>query len=610
LESNKYKILSATSCLALAVTFIFYLNTQVVLYADDFLYGTFFRDGLAGFLEQNIWHYQNFNGRVFVHLLVQIILIFDTAVFPFVNLGFLLSISFFSYRIQSSDREIHKLIMCSAFFLATFMLLDVSVLRESYMWISASFNYTFGLMMVVVLIFVYKKYTETGKLKWYMPIIAFLAGATTEQMGTTAFFAVCILAFAKSSDLKFVKSLPFIVPCIVGLATIFLSGATLTRLGRENLHILLTGVGRFNNISHVMYQANIGVIFSILGILLGLLSYFDKSISPSLKVGFVYAALTLVLQLMPFIPKSYLILSVLSVAFFVFAVVLLSKNKAYVFSATLILSALFSQFVMLFTYSHAPRTAYPAILLIIVVCADIMTKCKLRQVFTLPIYVIVCCLFFTPVIAGFRNNRIIMDENMSVINLSIERKEDIFFNIDFNESHRFSMAHDDGFIYQSFRNYHRIPSYLKIYFTSNENPPIYTADGVRLIMPVRYIENQVKMPFMLAVTALEGWYEWNFNPARIQIHIAEIADALNNIDEWGEQSQSQRHYIIHFNNTEYLLNDRTNSIRFYQNGEYHEYDLTNRNVKSLYALWYAEDIEKIFGITYEYQDGRYIISKR
>ena len=50
------------------------LCLRVDLCADDYFYGTFLQDGFDHFLAQNIEHYQTFNGRVQVHLVLQVVL--------------------------------------------------------------------------------------------------------------------------------------------------------------------------------------------------------------------------------------------------------------------------------------------------------------------------------------------------------------------------------------------------------------------------------------------------------------------------------------------------------------------------------------------------------
>jgi len=608
------KTLPHIGALALVVGLIFYINTQILLYADDFFYGTFFRDGFAGFFEMNVWHYMNFNGRVFVHILVQITLVFGTYLFPFVNLAFLIFICFFAQKIQKKHENNSNLIQFTAFFLATVMLLDVSILRESYLWISASFNYTFGVLMTVILLFICKRYAETQKLKWYMPLLAFLAGATTEQMGLTAVVAVSVWSFVyiNNKEITLKKSLFLFIPCVIGLVTIFLSPATMERMGAESLAASTEVAGfhigeffmnlfeRFDTMSQAVYEANFAVVFAIFGMLAATLTCFDKSISSKLKLGFIYSAIVLALQFMPFIPVAAVIFASLSVIFFVFTAILLLKHKDYAFSAILIFAAFFSLFVILFTDSNDPRTAFPAILLIIAVCANFTTRIKLeplrviiaseklkmklrfKQVFVLPIYVVICCIVFIPVIVGYHQNKQIMNENVANISLALETGGDIFYNIDFRDSHRHALAQDDGFFYHVFRLYYEIDENTNIFFVSEKYPPVYTLGRVKLTMPARYINGEVLFPISQAVIALGGESVWDWRYTRFRFDDYEF----------------------------FTLDNQTATINFYRNGNVYEIDLSDRYFRNGHIYLFADDIEEIFGITYAYRDGRYIIQRR
>ena len=53
------------------------LETIVVINIDDVMYSDWTQHGISYFIEKNVWHYTNFNGRAFVHLILQIVLIFD-----------------------------------------------------------------------------------------------------------------------------------------------------------------------------------------------------------------------------------------------------------------------------------------------------------------------------------------------------------------------------------------------------------------------------------------------------------------------------------------------------------------------------------------------------
>lgn len=84
----------------------FYLHTLVFLGADDFYYGTFWADGLDGFIKENIDHYRHLTGRTFVHLLSQTVTYLGMTTFALVNTAFIGLMVYFSTRI--STEGLHK----------------------------------------------------------------------------------------------------------------------------------------------------------------------------------------------------------------------------------------------------------------------------------------------------------------------------------------------------------------------------------------------------------------------------------------------------------------------------------------------------------------------
>ena len=105
-------------CFLLVILFIFYLSSLTLLFADDFMYGTFLRGGFSGFISENIWHYSNFNGRVIVHILAQLTLYFDMILFPFVNVAMLILFAVFSLKLQGIKPSLFSI----AFVLSSIML--------------------------------------------------------------------------------------------------------------------------------------------------------------------------------------------------------------------------------------------------------------------------------------------------------------------------------------------------------------------------------------------------------------------------------------------------------------------------------------------------------
>ena len=357
---------------------------------------------------------------------------------------------------------------------------------------------------------------HNGKLSWLMVLSAFLAGATTEQIGLTVVFAAIVasVVYVKRGECSIRKSFFVILPCIIGLLSILLSPGIIRRIGRENLELGMTAAGfNFNDMfmimferlvatSQIMYYANFGIIFAIFGVCLGFLPIFNKAFSKKLKACFLYSAIAAVIHFMPKNSAAVFILFVLSIMFITVMGFLFIKHKEYTFSGILLICAIFSLFITLGTGSQEPRVAFPFIILIIGVSASLVINYSLKLFLLLPAYIIMCCVIFLPIIFGYQENKRLMGENIDRINASLASGENIFFSIDFVDTHRFLMAHDDGFFYNSFRNFYEIPNYIRIFFFSRENPPIYTYFAFRLKLPMRYKSGEVLMPLSLVMSIM------------------------------------------------------------------------------------------------------------
>ena len=594
--SHKVRMFSAIACFGVAALFVFYINTQVLMYSDDYLYSLFFRDGFSGFLEWQIWHYQNFNGRVFVHVLAQITFVFNNYVFSLVNLGFPILIGYFTYKTQNNGENQNKfdLVFHMAFFLALLMLLDVSILRESYLWASASFNYTLGTVMVALLCWVCKDYVKSQKIKWHMIVIAFLSGASTEQMGLTALFILgLVLLFCKNQDnlsIRLKNLSPILISCALGLLSIFLSRATRFRLGRENalasfdmIEIFETILQRFERLATIAAESNFLIILSLFGILIGLLPLVDKNLTNKFKLGFLYSFAMLAINFMPITLLHILTLIVTIVFLFYVGFVFLSR-KDFIFSSFIILAALFSAAIMMFTSSQEPRVAFPFILLIMAVCASLIVKLKIAHHIIAPIFVVIACVVFLPVILGYQYNRGIMNENIKRISEANETGGAVYFNIDFMHTHRFVMVHETGGLEHYFRQYHRINADSQIFFYSYIHPAITTRNGHRLQIPVVYVNGQVTMPVELVVRALGGQTNWI------------PRDRQSGIDGYVE-------FFLY--GKERKLNTYTNIINYTKDNQVHKTKIIPPFI-GLYPYWYAEDIYRVFGIAHEFDVDRYV----
>ena len=568
------KMILGIICFALSVLVIYYINTQTTLYADDYFYGTFFRGGLRHFLGLTKWHYLYFNGRIFVHFLLEVVLLADTHVFPFVNTGFLLAICYFSYRLQSEQFDAPRFFAYAALFLSAFMLLSVKLLRESYLWMSASFNYTLPLVMIFLLFCLQRRYTRTGKLRWYMVVVALLSGATTEQSGLAALFGVFVagLIYRRREHFPFRKMLPFIIPCLIGCLTVFASPATLSRLFSDNQPAINSGSffaaiipmlkDRLGAMSGIMAASNYDYLFILFSFCAGFITFRDKDAPRILRLGFVFGGIVLILRFLSGGVRIQFISLCLSLVFLLLYAVAALKGKGWGFAPAVILTGLFSLLVMLLTNSVAYRTTLPFLLCLLAVCAGLMLRCIKGRYILLPAVLVLCCAVFAPTAVGYHKNKIVIDRNVS----SIENPQggDITYDMDLNDLYRYTMVQNSASYYGTFRDYYRIDPDRRIYFTSDRLAPIY-ANGERLTLPVEYYGGTPCMPIELVIEGLGG-----------------------------AASFSDGNFVMSYGGVNYAIDQSTQTVTYVKKGETVVYNLKYKSVYGLYLYLSAEDIENIF----------------
>ena len=101
--------------LFLAVTgLITFVCLCVDLCADDYFYGTFLQDGFDHFLAQNIEHYETFNGRVQVHLVLQVVLRLGLPAYALVCVTMLLLLPLLGRWAAGLERGLFPWSFCSS----------------------------------------------------------------------------------------------------------------------------------------------------------------------------------------------------------------------------------------------------------------------------------------------------------------------------------------------------------------------------------------------------------------------------------------------------------------------------------------------------------------
>lgn len=198
-----------------------YFAWTTVFSSDDYWYSTFWDGGLRQYWELMVYHYQSFNGRMLVHMLAHIILHFGSWAYVLVCCG-LVALG----ALAVAEKGKGSLSFCVM--LTGVLCMPRALFNQGLMWISASCNYLFPVILVCLLVRFLEKESRWAYL------LAFLCGAATEQIGMSAVVlcgAYTLAAVLRRRD---------ILPCaactglsLVGVLTIFLSPATRLRTGNN-----------------------------------------------------------------------------------------------------------------------------------------------------------------------------------------------------------------------------------------------------------------------------------------------------------------------------------------------------------------------------------------
>lgn len=219
-------------CALLLSALLFYLFfEQAFLLGDDYYYGTFFQGGLSGFLEEMKEHYLTLNGRSLIHTLASALLYWGTLFYPLFALGCWCSLTVALLACSKENRSLTRFSFLFTFLTVYLLSININILKETVLWISAFFNYIFPLCLFVLVFALLKK----DKNPLALIVSAVALGATTEQIGLVSL--VCLLFLGVY---EFVwKEVPLYrwkiasISVFVGVASVLLSPGSRYRLGVE-----------------------------------------------------------------------------------------------------------------------------------------------------------------------------------------------------------------------------------------------------------------------------------------------------------------------------------------------------------------------------------------
>ncbi|MBE6066727.1 MAG: hypothetical protein E7211_03360 [Clostridium lundense] len=206
---NKYIIL------ILFLIAMIMIHQYIFLYADDFYY---FRDASKDFtfLPHFIIKQLNLNGRVWVHVLLLFIVKYDVYLFRVVNpiiiMLTVLLISKISMNLNISNKNFIVSTLSSSLF---FLLLPIEITNTTIYYAACSLNYLYPTAVAIYYAYLlyrdYKLNSENYKTKWWIILLAFFAGASTQQAGMISIgFTVLITLYFQVFEKKKLKKIFFL----------------------------------------------------------------------------------------------------------------------------------------------------------------------------------------------------------------------------------------------------------------------------------------------------------------------------------------------------------------------------------------------------------------
>ena len=482
-----------------------YFAWTTVYSSDDYWYSTFWDHGLGHYLELMDYHYQEFNGRVLVHVLAHIVLHFDRWAFVVMCCGLTGAACFAMLRGAGVEKDRSLTAVC--LFLTGLLCTPLQVFNQGVMWISASCNYFFPAVLVCLMAAAMERES-----KWAFPL-AFLCGATTEQMGLAS--AVLAAVYAIYSLLRrkgILRNLACTALAFLGVLTIFLSPATAkradARVHMDSMEVILETFRKAILREADILTENPAPILVMLAILVfgALILCREKG----WKWTAVPAGLGCVMLLAGAFGSDGVCVAGFVAAFLalaLMAVLLMAAGRAY--AGALTLTALAAAAVMLPTNTVEPRVMLPVYLLLLAAACVLVGELLSRPVLPVLGGVVLAVAVSIPAILGYWHNYQIDLENEYYARQDRDQ-EAIRYRIDYDMDYTWIKADFDPYFRMKYLESIGLPETGKVRFFSGNDIPaeIKYGDAVLFRLPWLAEDGTVMFPLRETVDALGGSLEW------------------------------------------------------------------------------------------------------
>ena len=249
--TKKLKGISAYAFFIISAFVMWLVCENIVpFYSDDVFYMSFTGKGIKHFIDMNVWHYFNYNGRSFVHIMLELVLVFKEHLYAILFPIFIIISSFVAYDLTNDNREhdraIKEKLLSSGLAMLLFLSINYMPFDTSILWMSGGFNYVFPLFFILDIYYLSKK-INGYKVYFLLPFV-FLCGATTELYGmyTIGLFTLTFI-FDTINHKKSIFNLVSIIISTLGYISIFFFSGTAKRVSNEVHLSLRTMIWSFFN---------------------------------------------------------------------------------------------------------------------------------------------------------------------------------------------------------------------------------------------------------------------------------------------------------------------------------------------------------------------------
>ena len=414
------------------------LCLMTVYSSDDYWYSTFFDDGIGTYLLRLAEHYRTFNGRVWVHILAHILLYAGNWLFALVCCCAVVVIPMLIGHAGGLCRE--RRWMAAALFAIGFAAMPTTFFVEGVMWISAFCNYLIPTAMLCVLLW---QMERDCAMPWLL-LTAFLCGSATEQMG---FVVLALLTLYTLADArKRGKRLAGLLSALVGWGTVWASPATRRRTTIE-VPIYSAG-GIIDRVEENLQMISVIitgeiVLLLLLGALLILSGRFmGEHKRFAVRIGYAAGLCTLGLW---FLSVEFQIIGCISALVVLGLFALWMLLRGHYLPGGLILAALASIGVMLFTSSISSRNLLPFYVLMLAAACFLVQKLlperwEKAYACTALVLLAVTMLGMYPLAEGVVYNYRLDQQNRQMA-AQAEETDAVYYDVGYDLRHTYTKAH-------------------------------------------------------------------------------------------------------------------------------------------------------------------------